>query len=132
MDITSIGKFYIILQHAICETNRQKMYAQNKDAATLHMKEYREKKKDLIQLSKKECYTSNEHKIKNSMKDQYEDNKSEKKSYDDNKDARKLYSQEYYVENKDAKRQYYEENKNAKRQYYEENKVSRSNFLSKL
>ena len=33
---------------------RQKQYAQNKDAAKCYMKEYREKKKDSIQLSKKE------------------------------------------------------------------------------
>ena len=33
---------------------RQKKYAQNKDAAKCYMKEYREKKKDSIQLNKQE------------------------------------------------------------------------------
>ena len=37
---------------------RQKQYAQNKEAANLYMKEYREKKKDIIQLSNKEYYKS--------------------------------------------------------------------------
>ena len=39
---------------------RQKQYAQNKDAAKCYMKEYREKKKDSIQLSN---YKSNEIKL---------------------------------------------------------------------
>ena len=61
MDINSIDKFYIImlhkLQHVIIK--RQKQYAQNKEAANLYMKEYREKrKKDIIQLSIKEYYKS--------------------------------------------------------------------------
>ena len=42
---------------------RQKRYAQNKGAAKLYMMEYREKKKDLIQLSNNEYYKSNEYKI---------------------------------------------------------------------
>ena len=42
---------------------RQKKYAQNKDAAKCYMKEYREKKKDSIQLNKQEYYKSNENKI---------------------------------------------------------------------
>ena len=52
---------------------RQKRYAQNKDAAKLYMMEYREKK-DLIQLGNKEYYKSNEYKIKNSKKVNYEEN----------------------------------------------------------
>ena len=53
---------------------RQKRYAQNKDAAKLYMMEYREKKKDLIQLSNNEYHKSNEYKIKNSKKVNYEEN----------------------------------------------------------
>ena len=85
---------------------RQKQYAQNKAAAKLiYMKEYREKKKDLIQLSNNEYYKSNEYKIKNSKKVNYEENKDAKR--------------QYYVENKDARRLYYVENKDDKRLYYE-------------
>ena len=80
---------------------RQKKYAQNKDAAKL----YNEKKKDLIQLRKNEYYNSNDYKIKNSKKVNYEGNKDAKR--------------QYYVENKDDKRLYYEENKDATRQYEE-------------
>ena len=36
---------------------RQKKYAQNKEAANLYMMEYREKKKDIVQLSNKEYVT---------------------------------------------------------------------------
>ena len=39
-----------------------------------YMMEYREKKKDLIQLSNIEYYKSNEYKIKNSKKVNYEEN----------------------------------------------------------
>ena len=53
---------------------RQKQYAQNKEAANLYMMEYREKKKDIIQLSNKEYYKS---KMKISVN--YEGNKNEKK-----------------------------------------------------
>ena len=80
---------------------RQKQYAQNKDVAKRYMKDI-VKKKDSIQLSKKEYYYEN--KIKNSMKVNYEENKDDKR--------------QYYVENKDAKRLYYDENKDTKRQYY--------------
>ena len=57
--------------------------------------EYREKKKDIVQLSNKEYYKS---KMKISMKVNYEGNKNEKKNYVDKKDAKKLYFQEYYKE----------------------------------
>ena len=40
----------------------------------LYMMEYREKKKDLIQLSNNEYYKCNEFKIKNSKKVNYEEN----------------------------------------------------------
>ena len=101
---------------------RQKQYAQNKDAAKCYMKEYREKKKDSIQLSKKEYYKSNENKIRH--------------YYVENKDDKR----QYYVENKDAKRQYYVENKDSKRQYYVELKgrnmkktrIPRSNILRNI
>ena len=103
---------------------RQKQYAQNKEAANLYMMEYREKKKDIIQLSNKEYYKS---KMKISMK---EGNKNEKKkNYANMKDAKKLYFQEYYKENKDDKRQCYEENIDAKRQYYVENKDAKGNTM---
>ena len=85
---------------------RQKQYAQNKDAAKCYMKEYREIKKDSIQLSNQEYYKSNK---RNSMKVNYEVNKNDKR--------------QYYEENKDAKRQYYVENKDDKRLYYEEKKM---------
>ena len=55
---------------------RQKKYAQNKEAANLYMKDYREKKKDIIQLSNKEYYKS---KMKISMKVNCEGNKNEEK-----------------------------------------------------
>ena len=77
---------------------RQKQYAQNKEAANLYMMEYREKKKDIIQLSNKEYYKS---KMKISVN--YEGNKNEKKNYVDNKDAKKLYFQEYYKKTKTIK-----------------------------
>ena len=93
---------------------RQKQYAQNKDAAKCYMKEYREKKKDSIQLSKKEYYKSNENKIRH--------------YYVENKDDKR----QYYVENKDAKRQYYVENKDAKRQKYEENKDTKKKYLRNI
>ena len=53
---------------------RQKQYAQNKEAANLYMMEYREKKKDIIQLSNKEYYKSKMEILVN-----YEGNKNEKK-----------------------------------------------------
>ena len=96
---------------------RQKQYSQNKDAAKCYMKEYREKKKDSIQLSKNEYYKSNENKIRNSMKVNYEENKNDKR--------------QYYEQNKDAKRQYYERNKNDKRQNYEENKDTKKQYFKK-
>ena len=83
MDINSIGKFYIMLHniaacHAVKQNRikRQKKYAQNKESANLYMKEYHEKKKDIIQLSNKEYYKS---KMKISMKVNCEGNKNEKK-----------------------------------------------------
>ena len=39
------------------------------------------KKKDSIQLSKQEYYKSNENKIRNSMKVNYEENKNDKRQY---------------------------------------------------
>ena len=74
MDINSIDKFYMLHYIAACHPRNKKelkgkRYAQNKDAAKLNMMEYREKKKDLIQLS-----NSNEYKIKNSKKVNYEEN----------------------------------------------------------
>ena len=69
------------------------MYAQNKEAANLYMKKYREKKKN-----------------------------EKKKNYVDKNDPRKICFQKYYKENKEDKKQYYEENIDAKRQYYVENK----------
>ena len=94
------------------EIKRQKKYAQNKEAASLYMMEYREKKEDIVQLSNKEYYKS---KMKITMKVNYEGNKNEKKkNYVHKKDAKKLYFQEYYKENKDDKRQCYKENIDAK------------------
>ena len=45
------------------------------------MKEYREKKKDSIQLSKQEYSKSNENIIRNSMLVNYEENKNDKRQF---------------------------------------------------
>ena len=82
------------------------------------MKEYREKKEDLIQLSNNEYYKSNEYRIKNSKKVNYEGNKGAKR--------------QYYVENKDNKRLCYEGKKDSETQNYDENKDNKKkHFLSK-
>ena len=79
-------------------------------------------------MSKNECYNSNEYKIKNSKKANYEENKDAKRQYYvENKDARR----QYYVENKDDKRPNYEENKDATRQYYEEKKMIKARIMMK-
>ena len=95
---------------------RKKRYAQNRDAAKLFMKEYREKKKDLIQLSNNEYYKSNEYKIKSSKKVNYEGNKDAKR--------------QYYVENKDDKRLYYE--KKYDKKIMKKTRISRRNIFRNI
>ena len=103
---------------------RQKKYAQNKEAANLYTKEYREKKKN----EKEKDYVDKKDPRKIYFQKYYKENKDEKRQYyEENKDDKR----HYYVENKDAKRQYYVEKKDAKRQNYEENKDTKKKYFKK-
>ena len=74
MDINSIDK---LLYVAACHPRNKKELKGKKGMHKIKMllNFIREKKKDLIQLSNNEYYKSNEYKIKNSKKVNYEDNR---------------------------------------------------------